>query len=102
MAFDTNKNLAAGTKVRIAEAMDIPEWSKWDDDAGRISSSVKKRLQQMFFRGDKKLTAEVVYIASEEERERLRRKGQVKVRVRDQSGCAITLTADPANLVKGR
>ena len=60
MAFDDNKNLAAGTKVRIAESMDVPEWSQWDDDKGRISGSVKKRLQQMFFRGDRKLTAEVV------------------------------------------
>ena len=84
MAFDTNKSLAAGTKVRVVEPMDVPEWSKWDDDAGRISSSVKRRLQQMFFRGNKNLSAEIVYIASEEERERLRRKGRIKVRVRDQ------------------
>ena len=101
MAFDV-KNFAAGTKVRVAEPTEVPEWSEWDDDGGRISSSVKKRLQQMFFRGDKKLGAEIVYIASEEERERLRRKGQTKVRIRDQSGCAITITADPSKLTKGR
>ena len=100
MSFNLNKSLAAGTKVRVAEAMEVPEWSKWDDDGGRISSPVKKRLQQMFFRGDKKVSAEVVYIATEDERERLRRKGQIKVRLRDQSGCAIIVTADPAKLVR--
>lgn len=102
MSFDTSKNLSAGSKVRIGEPMEVPEWSTWDDDHGRISSSVKRRLQMQFFRGDKKLSAEIVYISSEEERDRLRRKGQIKVRVRDQSGCAITLTANPAHLVKGR
>lgn len=102
MSFDNNKNLAAGTKVKVSEPMEVPEWSEWDDDKGRISGSVKKRLQQQFFRGDQKLVAEVVYISSEEERERLRRKGQVKVRIRDQSGCAITITADPAKLTRGR
>ena len=102
MAFEGNKNLAAGTKVKVVEPMDVPEWSKWDDDKGRIAGSVKKRLQQQFFRGDHKLVAEIVYIGSEEVRERLRRKGQVKVRVRDQSGCAITITADPSRLTKGR
>src|SRR5262245_22219 len=102
MSFDNNKNMAAGTKVRMGEPGEVPEWSKWDDDGGRISSSVKKRLQQMFFRGDRKISAEIVYIASEEDRERLRRKGQTKVRVRDQSGCAITFTADPSKLVRSR
>ena len=99
MSFNKSKSFSAGSKVRVVEAMDVPEWSKWDDDKGRISGSVKKRLQQQFFRGDHKLSCEVVYIASEEERERLRRKGQIKVRVKDQSGCAITLTADPAKLI---
>lgn len=94
------KNLASGTKVRVGEAMGVPEWSVWDDDHGRTSGLVKKRLQAQFFKGDRKLTAEIVYIAKESERERLRRKGQCKVRVRDQSGCTLVITADPARLVK--
>lgn len=101
MGFGSSSNLASGTKVRVIEAMDVPEWSTWDDDKGRTSGSVKKRLQQRFFRKDPKLTAEIVYIASEEVRERLRRKGQIKVRIRDQSGCALVVTADPAKLVRG-
>ena len=100
MAFADNKHFASGTKVRIAESMDVPQWSTWDDDKGRTSGAVKKRLQQRFFRADRKLTAEIIYIATEEARERLRRKGQTKVRVRDQSGCAMVLTADPATLVR--
>jgi len=100
MAFGSSSHLASGTKVRVAESMDVPSWSTWDDDKGRTSGPVKKRLQQRFFRADRKLTAEIVYIASEEVRERLRRKGQVKVRVRDQSGCAMVLTADPAKLMR--
>jgi hypothetical protein len=100
MAFNMNKDLAAGTKVRVAEPMDVPDWSTWDDDGGRISSPVKKRLQQLFFRGDKKISAEIVYISTEDERERLRRKGQTKIRVRDQSGCSIVITADPGTLTR--
>jgi hypothetical protein len=102
MDFGTSKHLASGTKVRIAEPMDVPPWSTWDDDKGRTSGAVKKRLQQRFFRADRKLTAEIIYIASEEVRERLRRKGQTKVHVRDQSGCAMVLTADPTTLVRSR
>lgn len=102
MSFGARKDFAAGTKVMMGEPGEIPEWSTWDDDKGRISGPVKKRLQSMFFRADRKISAEVVYIASEEERDRLRRKGRVKVRIRDQSGCAIVITADPSKLVKGR
>ena len=100
MSFESNKYLAVGTKVRVAEPMDVPEWSTWDDDKGRTSSPVKKRLQAAFFRGDKKVTAEIVYIAKESERERLRRKNQIKVRVREASGSMLNITADPTTLVK--
>jgi len=102
MGFDDNKSLAAGTKVRVAEPTDPPEWSTWDDDKGCTSASVKKRLQLMFFRGDKKIVGEIVYLASESEREGLRRKGQIKVRIKDPSGCMLTITADPGNLVRAR
>ncbi len=101
MAFGNSSHFASGTKVWIAEPMDVPGWSEWDDDKGRTSRPVKKRLQQRFFRADRKVTGEIVYIASERVRELLRRKGQIKVRIRDQSGCAMTLTADPATLVRG-
>ena len=100
MAFDTNKYLAAGTKVRVKEPTEVPEWSKWDDDGGRTSSQVKKRMQAMFFRGDRKIVGEVLYIGRESERERLRRKGQIKVRVRDSAGTMLAITVDPKNLIK--
>lgn len=99
MAFDSRKHLAVGTKVRVAEPMDVPEASTWEDDGGRTSASVKKRMQAMFFRGDRKLAAEIVYISKESEREKLRRKGLIKLRVRDAAGCILTLTADPNKLV---
>jgi hypothetical protein len=98
MAFDMSKHLAVGTKVRVAEPMEVPEYSTWDDDHGRISASLKKRLQAMFFRGDRKLAAEIVYISKESERERLRRNGLIKIRLKDQAGCQLTLTADPKTL----
>lgn len=101
MSFNMNKFLAVGTKVRIATPMNVPEWSTWDDDHGRTSGLLKKRLQTQFFKGDKKVTAEVVYVSRESEREKLRRKNQVKVRVKDQSGCMLVITADPSKLVRG-
>jgi len=78
--------------------MEVPDWSTWDDDHGRISSQIKKRLQTLFFKGNDKITAEVVYIAKESEREKLRRLGRIKLRLRDQSGCALVITADPKHL----
>jgi hypothetical protein len=100
MAFNESKYLAVGAKVKVIEPMEVPEWSTWDDDKGRTSGPVKKRLQGMFFRGDKKVVGEIVYISKESVREKLRRNGQVKVRVRDQSGSILVITADPAKLVK--
>lgn len=100
MAFSTSKYIAAGTKVRVKDPGDVPEWSKWDEDGGRTSSQVKKRMQALFFRGDRKIVGEVLYIGRESERERLRRKGQIKVRVRDAAGTMLAITADPSNLIK--
>ncbi len=102
MSFDMNKFLAVGTKVRVVEPMDVPECSTWDEDHGRVSAMNKKRLQSLFFRGSRKLAAEIVYIAKESERERLRRKGLVKLRVRDQAGAILTITADPKTLLACR
>ena len=102
MAFDSNKDLAAGTKVCVEHPMDVPEWSEWEDDKGRCSTPVKKRLQNMFFKGDKKVGAEVVYIAKETEREKLRKLGRVKIRLRDPSGSSVVITAESAKLVKAR
>jgi len=100
MGFNSNKFMAAGTRVRVVEPMQVPEWSKWDDDRGRSSTPVKKRIQGLFFNGDRKVTAEVLYVASETERDKLRRKGLVKVRLREPSGVSLTITADPGKLVK--
>ncbi|MHC4441144.1 MAG: hypothetical protein ACYTF1_07015 [Planctomycetota bacterium] len=102
MGFNLNRHMAAGTKVRISQPMEVPTWSKWDDDRGRISTPVKKRLQMMFFNGSPKVTAEVVYISSETERQKMRRLGHVKLRLREASGTALTITADPQHLIKSR
>ena len=98
MAFGENKYLAAGARVRVVEPMQVPGWSKWDDDNGRTSPALKRRLQMLFFQGSPKITAEILYVGKESERERLRRKGQVKVRLRDPSGSMLCITADPAKL----
>jgi hypothetical protein len=100
MGFNMNKYMAAGTKVKVISPSDVPDWSEWDDDRGRTSAAVKKRLQSKFFRGDNKVTAEVMYISRESERERLRRKGQIKVKIRDQAGTSLAITADAKNLSK--
>ncbi|MBP7935613.1 MAG: hypothetical protein KA354_13285 [Phycisphaerae bacterium] len=102
MAIDPSKNLAAGTKVRVVAPMEVPEWSEWDDDKGRCSTPVKKRLQSMFFKGEQKVAAEIVYIARETERDELRRLGRVKVRLRDPSGSTVVVTAESAKLTKAR
>lgn len=100
MLSGANKDLAAGTKVKVADAMEVPEWSEWDDDKGRVSTPVKRRLQTLFFKGDKKVHGEVMYIGKEVLREKLRRLGRVKVRVRDNSGSAVVITAEVAKLAR--
>ena len=100
MGFNLNRHMAAGTKVRISQPMEVPTWSKWDDDRGRISTPVKKRLQSMFFNGSSKVSAEIVYVSSETERQRLYRLGQVKLRLREASGTSLTITADPKQLIR--
>lgn len=94
------KTLVAGTKVKVITPGDPPAWSEWDDDKGRTGPPVKKRLQTQFFRGDPKIAAEVLYIANESERDELRKKGRVKVRIKEASGSMIVITADAGNLQK--
>lgn len=95
-----NKDFSSGTKVSIKEKSEVPSWSEWDDDRGRISTSVKKNLQKKFFNKDSKLTAEVVYITSESEREKLRKQGRTKIRVRDSSGSTIVFIVETNSLKK--
>jgi len=100
MGFAQTNHFGAGTKVRMSKPMEVPQWSIWDDDKGRVSTPVKRRLQTMFFKGDKRVSAEVMYIANETEREKLRRLGRVKIRVRDLSGASVIITAENAKLAK--
>src|SRR5512135_2637009 len=93
--------IGAGARVRIRQPGPVPEWSTWDDDGQRTSTPVKKRLQQLFFRGDKRVQAEVVYIGNESVRDRLKSKGQVKVELRDPAGACIVIIADATNLIAG-
>lgn len=92
------RTLAAGTSVKVARPGAIPEWSKWDDDGYRTSNSVKRRLQRLFFNGDRKIQARVVYISSEHERSKLKAKGHTKVELRDPAGSSVTILADANNL----
>lgn len=90
--------MPAGTRVRVTDPGAVPAWSTWDDDGQRTSTPVKKRLQSLFFAGDKKIQAEVVFIASEGERDRMRNLGRCKVQVRDPAGSMLVFTADVTNL----
>jgi len=87
------KFMAAGTRVKVNNPGAVPQTSVWDDDGQRTSTSVKKRLQQLFFKGDRRISAQIVYVGSESERERLRRKNQIKVEIRDAAGSCIVITA---------
>ncbi len=91
----------AGARVRVRKPGPVPEWSTWDDDGQRTSTPVKKRLQQLFFRGDKRVTAEVIYIGNESLRDRLKSKGQLKVELRDPAGASIVILAEATNLIVG-
>ncbi len=93
MGMSPTKFIAAGTRVKVSSPISVPSWSTWDNDGGRTRTAIKKRLQQLFFRGDKRISAEVVYIANESERDKLRGDGRVKVELRDQAGTMITVTA---------
>lgn len=101
MSMSTSKFIAAGTRVKISNPTSVPSWSTWDNDGGRTSTPVKKRLQQLFFKGDRRVTAEVVYVASESERDKLRANGRVKLQLRDPAGSMITITAPAENLRRG-
>lgn len=97
---ESAKKLASGTAVRVRNAIPVPHWCECDDDRGRTSGPVKKRLQEMFFRGDRKVRAEIAWVTSESERDELARKGRVKVKVRESSGTTLTFTAPTDNLDK--
>lgn len=93
------KHFTAGTKVRVLSPTNsVPHWSTWDDDRQRTSTPVKRKLQSMFFAGDKRVHAAIVYISSESEREALKRKNMVKVELKDPAGSRIVITADMGNL----
>ncbi len=93
--------LGSGTKVKVREPALVPAESIWDDDHQRTSTPVKRKLQEAFFKGDKKILAEVVYVGSDSLRERLKAKGQVKVQLRDPAGSSIVVTA-PVGLLCAR
>ena len=97
MLSKTNVSLPAGARVRVKKPGSVPEWSEWDP-CQRTSTPVKRRLQQLFFLGDKRIQAEVLYISSEGLRERLRNQGRVRVELRDPAGCSIVILADAENL----
>lgn len=98
MAMQAAKFISAGTRVKVAKPITVPTDSTWDSDGGRCSTPVKKRLQQLFFKGDKRISGEVVYVGSEDVRTRLKNKGLLKVLIRDAAGSMITITAPAESL----
>ncbi|MEP0847681.1 MAG: hypothetical protein HRF50_12800 [Phycisphaerae bacterium] len=98
MAIGNVKFISAGTRVKVRTPGDVPAWSEWDDDHQRTSVSVKRRLQKLFFAGDRRIGAEVVYVSNEAQREKLRTAGRVKLQLRDPAGSIIVITAPLENL----
>jgi len=92
--------LTIGSKVRIAKPMAVPPWCEYDDDRGRVAKHVKNVIRERFFKGDTKLNAEIVHVPNETQREKLRKAGRTKVRVRMPSGETIVITVEMDNLVK--
>jgi hypothetical protein len=92
------KVFSVGSKVKVTQPMDAPDGVSWDDDKGRTSGLLKKRLISSFFKQDQRITAEVVYIGKESEREMLRRKGLIKIRLRHASGSMLTICMEPRYL----
>lgn len=93
------KSMAAGTRVKVKKPGAVPVDSTWDDDGQRTSTPVKRRLQQLFFKGDKRVSASVVYVSSETLRARLKNRKQVKVELRDAAGASIVIVAPSENLI---
>lgn len=96
----STKYVSAGTRVKIRDAGPVPAWSEWENDGGRTSTPVKKRLQKQFYSGDKRVSAEVIYVGNESERDKLRNLGRVKIELRDQAGSMLVITAPTDNLAK--
>jgi hypothetical protein len=96
--MNMKRSVTAGSRVKVVEAGPVPQGSEWDEDNQRTSTSTKKRLQKLFFEGNKKVQAEVVFVASETDRERLKRNKQIKVLVREPSGSSAVFTVDAENV----
>lgn len=92
--------LNVGSKVKLIAPSAVPEWCEYDDDRGRVSKHVKNVIRERFFKADPKLTAEIVHIARETEREKLRKLGRTKVRIRMPSGETIVIPVDLNLLTK--
>jgi hypothetical protein len=92
--------ISAGMKVKLVAPMAVPTWCEFDDDRGRVSKHVKQAIRDRFFKADPKLTAEILHISREGEREKLRKAGRTKVRVRMSSGDTVVLTVEVEKLVR--
>lgn len=94
------QELAVGSRVKLVAPMDVPAWCEYDDDRGRVSKHAKDVIRERFFKCDPKLTSEIIHVANETERTRLRRAGRTKVRVRLPSGDTIIITVELEKLTK--
>lgn len=92
--------LSPGAKVKLVAPMEVPAWCQWDDDRGRVATHAKNVIRQRFFKGDPKVGAEIVYVANETERTKLRKLGRAKIRLRMPSGDSIVIIAELASLTK--
>jgi hypothetical protein len=92
--------LNVGSKVKLVAPIPVPPWCECDDDRGRVSNHVKNIIRERFFKADPKLNAEIVHIARETEREKLRKAGRTKVRVRLPSGDTIVIPVELNMLTK--
>ena len=95
-----NQVLSVGSKVKLIAPIAVPTWCEWDDDRGRVSKHTKAKIRDRFFNGDTKVSAELVYVPRETEREKLRKLNRTKIRLRLPCGESIIIPVELDHLTR--
>lgn len=89
---------SSSTKVTVAEPGQPPQDLKWVKDL-HVNPRTRKQLIEGFWNQHRRISGQVMFVASDSEREKLRREGKVMVRISDLSAQHITVIV-PATLLK--
>ena len=88
----THVELAANTKVKAAQTGNPPEGVEAIKDL-HTNPRTRKQLIEGFWKGQRGITAQIAYIGSDTERERLRKAGKVMVLISDFSAQHVSIIA---------